>query len=178
MTLAAAAVWGFAEATVFFVVPDVLLTWVAVGAPRAALRACMAALAGALLGGWLMVACGARDPAAARALLDRVPAISPGMIERVEREIAEHGAAATIVGPLRGTPYKIYAVLAGARGEGVWRFLAVSVPARLPRFLLLTLVAAWVSQRPLRRWSLARKRALLAALWGVFYAAYFALMPN
>ena len=178
MILAVAALWGFAEATVFFLVPDVLLTWIALHDRRAALRSCLAALLGALLGGALMFAWGAREPAAARAFLDRVPAISPGMLARVEAEIADRGALALFTGPLRGTPYKIYAVAAGGRGEELWSFLAISVPARLLRFLLLTLLAAWVAARPLRGWSLRRKRALHAALWGAFYSAYFALMPN
>ena len=177
MILAAAALWGLAEATVFFLVPDVLLTWIALHDRGRAIRACFAALAGALLGGALLFTWGARDPAAARALLDRVPSISRGMIERVEAEIAERGAVATVLGPLRGTPYKIYAALSGEKGERLARFLAVSVLARLPRFLLLTLVAAGVSAL-LRRWSLRRKRLLHAALWSAFYGAYFALMPN
>ena len=188
MILAAAALWGFAEATVFFLVPDVLLTWIALGDRRTAvigrrresfraLGACLAALAGALLGGALLYTWGARDPAAARELLDRVPSISRAMIERVEGEIAERGAVATVLGPLRGTPYKVYAALSGEKGEGLARFLAVSVLARLPRFLVLTLAAAGVSAL-LRGWSLRRKRLLHAALWGAFYGAYFALMPN
>jgi membrane protein YqaA with SNARE-associated domain len=174
-----AALWGLAEGTVFFLVPDVCLTWVALRDRRAALRACAAALAGALVGGLLMYEWGARDPAAARALLDRVPAISQGMIARVETEIAARGALALFIGPLRGTPYKIYAVLSGERGEGLALFLAVSVPARLLRFVLLTLLAAWVSARPpVAAWSLRAKRTVHAAFWGAFYSAYLLLLPS
>ena len=46
-----AALWGFAESTLFFIVPDVLLTWLALSLPRRALRACYWALGGALAGG-------------------------------------------------------------------------------------------------------------------------------
>ena len=42
-----AAVWGFAEATLFFIVPDVLLSWIALHAPRKALVACLWAVVGA-----------------------------------------------------------------------------------------------------------------------------------
>jgi hypothetical protein len=49
--LVAAAVWGLAEATLFFVVPDVLLTWLAAFRPRVACKAVVACLAGALAGG-------------------------------------------------------------------------------------------------------------------------------
>jgi membrane protein YqaA with SNARE-associated domain len=182
---AVAALWGFAEATVFFLVPDVYLTAVALRDRRAALRACLAAVAGALLGGALMFLWGASDPPAARALLDRIPAISPPMLARVEREIATGGPLALFVGPLRGTPYKTYAVLSGERARAggpvasrLALFLAVSVPARLLRFVLLALLAAWVAARPLAAWSLRAKRMLHAALWGAFYTAYFLLVPN
>jgi hypothetical protein len=49
-----ALIWGFAEATVFFVVPDVLLTAIPVRDLRAASLACFLALLGALAGGTLM----------------------------------------------------------------------------------------------------------------------------
>src|SRR5437667_439728 len=49
--------WGFAEATLFFIVPDVLLGAVALFAPRAAPRLLAFTLAGALVGflarGWI-----------------------------------------------------------------------------------------------------------------------------
>src|SRR3546814_3695958 len=45
--------WGFAEATVFFVVPDVWISRRALSSWRAALRGCGFALAGALGGGVL-----------------------------------------------------------------------------------------------------------------------------
>src|SRR5437868_1692315 len=62
----AALAWGYAEATLFFLVPDVLLSWVALRDPRAAGVACFWALAGALLGGATMYAWGAADPGTAR----------------------------------------------------------------------------------------------------------------
>lgn len=175
--LLAAALWGVAEATVFFIVPDVYLTAVALRDRRAALRACAAALVGALAGGCLMYQWGAGEPAAARALVERVPAISTGMVDRVEQEIADRGTLALFIGPLRGTPYKIYAVAAGQRGTGLLLFLAVSVPARLLRFVVLTLAVAWLSGRA-PGWSLRAKRTLHAVLWTVFYAGYLVLMPS
>jgi hypothetical protein len=49
-----AALWGLAEATLFFIVPDVWLTLITVWSPRKALIACLFALLGALAGGALM----------------------------------------------------------------------------------------------------------------------------
>ena len=48
---AIASLWGFAEATVFFIVPDVLLSWLALRSPKSGLIACLFALLGALIGG-------------------------------------------------------------------------------------------------------------------------------
>lgn len=172
---AAALLWGFGEATLFFVVPDVLLTIVALTHRRAALVGCAWAVAGALVGGWLMYRWGASDSAAAMAALDAVPAVGPTMLAAVERGVAEHGLLSIFAGPITGTPYKIYAVVSGATGVPLGAFLAVSVPARGIRFLLLTLGASWVAERWLARWSPTRKRWLAAACWLAFYVVYFAL---
>ena len=94
--------WGFAEATLFFVVPDVWIGLLALFSWRAGLRAVAWAVMGALLGGALMYGVGAQLPPDRSArLLDAVPAISPGMIERVEEEMRERGPASMLLGPLR-----------------------------------------------------------------------------
>lgn len=106
----AAFVWGLAEATVFFIVPDVLLSFVALRSLRRAFTCCLLALAGALLGGVGMYWLGQQWPEAMTRLLDRIPAIAPPMLARVARELADSGALAIMLGPLSGTPYKAYAV--------------------------------------------------------------------
>src|SRR3546814_8042489 len=60
--------WGFAEATVFFVVPDVWISRRALSSWRAALRRCGFALAGALVGGVLLCFAGRHHEAALLAL--------------------------------------------------------------------------------------------------------------
>jgi hypothetical protein len=170
-----AAAWGFAEATLFFFVPDVYLSRLALADLRGALRACLWALAGALLGGAWMFAWGSRDAAAAERALGAVPAISAAAIAGVRQDIAARGAAAIFLGPLSGTPYKIYAVESAAAGLGLARFLAISIPARLLRFGLVTLLFAGAARGPLRRWSPARLAIAHAAAWTLFYAVYFAL---
>src|SRR6185295_14961605 len=79
--------WGVAEASFFFIVPDVLLTLIACRAFKPAFKATLAALAGALIGGAAMCAFGMRSPDDARAFLDYVPAINPNLIKRVARQI-------------------------------------------------------------------------------------------
>ncbi len=172
-----AALWGFAEATVFFVVPDVLLTFLALDRTRRALSACIYVTAGALVGGALMYVWAAGDPAGAAATVDAVPAVSAGMIERVGHDLERRGLAGLLVGAFTGTPYKVFAVRAPDVGIGAVPFLVSSIPARLSRFLLVSLVAGWISARIGSRWRPERKAAVLAGLWLVFYAAYLSLLP-
>lgn len=136
---AVAAVWGFAEATAFFIVPDVWLSALAMKSPRRGLKCVASATAGAVLGGAVTHAWGAKTGGgrSARALA-ALPAVSPTMVRRVESDYSAKGYKALLTGPLRGTPYKIYARTNGLLGRPLPRFLLWSVPARAPRFILVT----------------------------------------
>jgi membrane protein YqaA with SNARE-associated domain len=178
ITMLVAALWGFSEATLFFIVPDVFLTVVALRDRRAALLACGAAVAGALAGGLLLYLWGRADSSGATSALLAVPAIGRGMIQDVRNSLASTGLLALFLGPLKGTPYKIYAVASGDMRLSLPLFLLVSVPARGMRFLLVTFAASWASHGPLAAWPLGRKRVVAIAVWTVFYAVYFALKRN
>ncbi|MGH6928530.1 MAG: hypothetical protein ACREEV_09460 [Dongiaceae bacterium] len=136
------------------------------------------AIAGALLGGALMHVWGALDANGAAAVLDRLPAISPGMIAGAGDELARQGAAAVVIGGVTGVPYKIYAVLAQAAGLPLLLFLLVSIPARAIRFVLVVLVVDWLNRRLAHRLDLCRRYAVLGTAWLAFYDFYFAVMPN
>jgi len=95
------------------------------------------------------------------------------MITEVRTALREDGVTAMFMGPLYGVPYKIYAVEAAGAGIALASFLAVSILARLLRFVLLT-VAAWSISAALSRRTAPRARTgLLIAAWAAFYAAYF-----
>lgn len=173
-----AAAWGFAEATLFFIVPDVWLSAWAPRVPRRAMMACLVALAGALVGGAVMYLLGARDAAATLAVLERLPAISDAMVRDVDEAVRAHGAWAMFGGVVRGTPYKLFAVTAGAQDVGLATFLLVSVPARLLRFVIVTGAIALIARATRRRLSVRTQTLLVLAGWAVFYAFYFASMPN
>jgi hypothetical protein len=167
--------WGFAEATLFFVVPDVWIGLLALFSWRAGLRAVVWAVVGALIGGALMYGVGiqlVRDRSAW--LLDAVPAISPGMVERVEAEMREHGPSSMLLGPLRGTPYKVYARTAGLQEQPLSAVLLWTIPARGARFVLIAAVSAlygWLVRRFTSRTGWLVGSYLLA--WIVFYVSYF-----
>ncbi len=178
MWLVAAAAWGLAEATLFFIVPDVLLSWLAAFRPRFAWPAVVACLAGALAGGALMYLAAADAPGRMRALLEAVPAVSDALVSETGAGLeADYGRRMLSAG-FSGVPYKILAVESGARGVEPASFLAWSVPARLPRWLLVVLVARGVP-------SAVRDRAanpdrflwgLWAARWSIVYVVYFSVM--
>lgn len=133
-----AGLWGLAEATLFFIVPDVWLSLAGRRRLQTELRACLFALAGALLGGALVYIGGAHDKQAIT-LREKIPAIRPAMVARVAMELADHGAGAIFIGPLTGTPYKLYAAQAADAGIGLAVFILMSMPARGIRFVLVTL---------------------------------------
>jgi membrane protein YqaA with SNARE-associated domain len=169
--------WGFAEATLFFIIPDVLLGAVALFAPRAAPRLVACTIAGALVGGALTygVATDLR-PSRSKALLDGVPTVNDTAIRRVEREMRDDGARSIVYGPLRmGTPYKLYARAAAVEDETLGSFILWSIPGRLERMLPVTVLAALVGLFA-RSQIAARPRTVLAlygALWLAVYVVYF-----
>ncbi len=132
--------WGFAEATVFFIVPDVYLGFVALFHWRRGLSAAIAALLGAMLGGSVMYVLAMNDPSALRGFLIHVPLIDTALVNEVAENLRSDGLVTILTGPLRGTPYKIYAAQAGEQAFSFPSFLLMTVPARLERFLPVVLV--------------------------------------
>jgi membrane protein YqaA with SNARE-associated domain len=172
--LAIASLWGIAEATIFFIVPDVWISFVAIrrGWKAGVFAACLACI-GALIGGAIMYLWGSRDPEASRHLLDMIPAISPGMIWMTGYELEHAGLTGMISGAFTGVPFKIYAVEAGVAGAGMGAFLGMAVIARLMRFVLAVLIAVAAATILRRFYGERMVLLLLAGFWILFYAWYF-----
>ena len=170
--------WGFAEATVFFIVPDVLLTWIALQNYKLAFIACVSVLGGALLGGSILWFIGSDDPGPARALFSGLPGIDSGMIATVTSQVENDGLVALFIGPVIGAPYKLYAVEAGNLGIGLAAFLLVSIPARLMRFAFAVLFAAAISHVLQKRFPLSVLRGVHIVAWIAFYTWYFHVMSQ
>jgi membrane protein YqaA with SNARE-associated domain len=173
---AAAALWGFAEATLFFVVPDVLLTALALASLRRGLRAAGFALAGAVAGGIVVMLWARADPEGAARILLAVPGISEALVERARGLVAGGFLEGMTLGSLSGVPYKIFAVEAAGAGLGIGAFAAISVPARGLRFLAVVLLARGIARMLPRGWGLPARLGLLAGFWATFYVFYFAVM--
>lgn len=170
--------WGLAEATLFFIVPDVLLSLLALQDRRRAWIACGTTVAGALLGGALMYAWAAHDPAQMRSLLVLIPAITLDLIDQVRAQLDNWGYTSLFAGAFSGVPYKLYASEAGAAALPLAGLLAVTIPARALRFLLVVAVVNWIARRWLGGWTQTRRTALLLACWALFYGGYFSAMRS
>lgn len=171
--------WGFAEATLFFIVVDMLISYVTVyfGLRRGVETVFFATL-GAVAGGAAMYHWGGDDPGGIVASLDGVPAISGAMIEEVRREIAGDWQSALFGAAFTGVPYKIFAGLAPSAGIALPIFLAVSVPARAARFLAIWLVVGVLSRLVATRLGKRQQIGLLTVIWIVFYALYWLSTPG
>lgn len=170
--------WGLGEATFFFIVPDVLLTRFALQKGLThALRQCLWALAGALVGGLLVYAI-ARSGRAEQlaAAFTFLPGISPALITGAGASLTHDGWSALFGGALRGTPYKLYALHAGTQALSVKSFLLASLAARLLRFGLTTLAAWWIGRWLGRHLAPARLLQVHLLFWALFYVAYFGIM--
>lgn len=171
-----AAIWGFAEATVFFVVPDVAVTAAALRSTRAMVLSALLAAGGAVAGGIVMNDLAQRDYASARRLVERVPAISPAMVDHAGQQIGRHGVGAFFLGSVTGTPYKIYAIHAGHARQSMPAFVLASFVARLARFLAAGLITRGIVRAMPTAWRHRRAAIILALFWIGLYAAYWGVM--
>ena len=170
--------WGFAEATFFFVVPDVWLSALVLGTEKreAYINIAFASL-GALLGGVLIYFLAAPYFDEVRGFFDYVPAISDALITETKVNIEQAGMLyALFEGMFLGIPYKLHAFWAGVTGYGFLLFLAASMIARTFRFLVIVGLAHGVSIALTKRLKLKQLFILHGVCWVVFYVCYFAVM--
>ncbi|MCC9195114.1 hypothetical protein LOC59_15885 [Arthrobacter sp. zg-Y916] len=174
-----AGAWGFAEATFFFVVPDVWTSWVGLRRPKRAIGTTVSALGGAMAGGAVTYWWGQKVAAdTSSKALTKIPAVTDAMIGEVEQEIAVSGPASLLRGPTRGVPYKLYARAAGLQRTPLVAFLAWSVPGRMIRFLAVTAAVSGIAAVGRRRFPGLSERRISTVFWlcwGAFYAVFIPL---
>jgi membrane protein YqaA with SNARE-associated domain len=174
--LLGAAAWGAAEASFFFLVPDILLTAAVVRRGlRSALLLSVTAAIFAALTGLGMYLWGAHDIIAAQAILLGVPAVGPDLLARVHQEFEGAWPLHLLIGAVSGVPYKLYAVEAGSRHVPLWLFVPVSFAARLARFGLTVLLTALAHMLLVRLGRAEWMMAAWATAWTLVYLVYFSL---
>ncbi len=170
--LISALTWGFAEATRFWLIPDILLGWIALNRPRSIVPSLLLTTIGALIGGIWMY----RRATEERELLLKVPGISQQMLDDAHERFAVHGWLAVVRGPIDGIPYKVYAVESATAGRPLEELVEWTPPARLWRFVLTALGAGVIGTA--FRGSVRRHElfwlTLTAVFWITTYVRYFA----
>ncbi len=179
MGLAIAALWGFAEATLFFLVADIWLTRLVITEGwRQALKAAVVAAFGALLGGVCLVYWSMLDAQGVVQWVEAVPAISQAMMRDAAVALDRDGSISLIPAAFTGVPYKIFAAQVYHSEASLVVFMLATVPARLLRFVL----AIAVVQAVLRLLGARFPCPVLLRVWGifwvVFYALFLSLMPG
>jgi hypothetical protein len=174
---AIAAAWGAAEASVFFIVPDVWSGFVALLAPRAALTATGATVGGAVVGAALAFRLARAAPDRYESYLRRLPGIRVDDPEVTAAELREHGYAAFLRAPLGGQPVKLYVAAAARQGRPLSAVLLLTALNRLERLVPLGLAAAaaGVAARRVVRRRPGAVAGIYVAGWSAFYAAYWGL---
>lgn len=173
----AGVVWGFAEATLFFIVPDVLLTLVALYSFRRSAKLVAFILLGALTGGTLMFSLARNNPERVQTLVSHVPFVSSAMFTKTKAGFERDGIWTMAKALGNGIPYKVYCVQA-SHYAGWPAFIAMSALARLERFAPFWLVASLLGfafRRPIqqRPWLPA---AAHLCLWTLGYAWYWTVI--
>ncbi len=171
-----AAGWGAAEASLFFLVPDLWVMFVALFAPGRTLKVLRATVAGALVGATLLWWLAPSWPALGDAIA-ALPGIRPVDLATASGELGGQGLGAFLNGPLQGLPVKLYIHGAALLGQPLGGVLLMVALNRLER-VGLSAAVAWavgtVFRRPIER----HPRAVLAGYIGlmlVTYGAYFTL---
>jgi membrane protein YqaA with SNARE-associated domain len=171
------AVWAWAEAVMFPVVPDVVLLPLIAAAPRATPRLVLALFAGALVGSAILAAWVLADPGRVASLLASLPGMDATTLPAVETEVASRGVAAfAAFGP--GVPLKVYSTAWMVDG-GSPVVLAVAVLVnRITRIgpgLLIAAAIGWFAPAALRRYE--RLATVAYALgWIGLYLVYWRIV--
>ena len=170
--------WGFAEGLVFFIVPDVYISFATLFSPRAGLVAWFSSIAGSALAAFVIFGLTAMLGVDYLGFLPSIPGISSGLVERVAERLAEAGLPYTASFIFTGVPLKLYVAVALSLGAALGSVLLWTVFARIVR-IAPTVAAAAVTRRLFSRAIDARPQAataLLAAFWLAFYVFYFIRM--
>jgi len=164
--------WGLAEGTLFFIIPDLILSWASLAGARCGIKILGAILAGAVVGGICMYTWALWRPDSARSAVASVPFVRARMFNKVEEDYRTHGVSGIFYTLGTGIPYKVYAVLAPPVTDPI-TFGFMSIAARFERMALSWLIPSLLGLF-LRRW-IRNHRRLTAALWLGFWVATYAI---
>jgi hypothetical protein len=124
--------WGFAEATGFFIIPDVALGLLALVAPRRAAPLFVATVGGALAGTAVLYRWALRSPDTVESVLLAIPGINAPMVEAAREQVRD-GDPLSIAQFGAGTPLKVYTYAWATGPRSAPAMLAAAAVNRLTR---------------------------------------------
>lgn len=178
--------WGWAEATWFFVVPDVWLTFTVFWGRTAVWRSILAATLGAMAGAVTLYALSPDARAQLTLWWSHCPGYAAAMFPVVRHQLAD-GPSGLLRGPWIGIPYRFYLKEAIEGGMSLLSVAAWTPLARLPRLLLAPATAGlalWLLRLPARWLDMTLpEKPLLATLititWiSIYWDYWFAFVPT
>jgi hypothetical protein len=170
--------WGLAEGLLFFIVPDVYISFATLFSLRAGAMAWLFSIGGsavAIVVIYLLTTTLGLDYLS---FLDSIPGISAPLIHRVGQDLAAEGLPYTPLLVLGGVPLKLYGAQAFSLGFSLGAVLLWTVFARIvriaPTFAAVAAVRLVFGRRIDAR--AATWCTLLGIFWLTFYILYFARM--
>lgn len=172
-----AALWGIAEGFLFFIVPDVLISFLAQRRGwREAILASLVAALGAVVGVLLLWQLSIAAPKTALAMVEALPGITREMVTSLGVTLLhEPLLPSLLIASIVGVPIKIAAMLGPGLDLSLIEFLLVTPLARLPRFVAVGLGVFFLSRLGGRWLGMEKMTLLLALFWIVFYGAFWLL---
>ena len=167
--------WGISEATFFFIVPDVLLTYIAINNPKKAFQLMITTLIGAVIGGVIIMGLGYVFYEQLSEAMIHIPAISKPMVASVDVTVMNQPLIGMIKGAFMGIPYKLFALSYGNHGVSMPVFIVASLVARTLRFSL-TIIVAGIISNILRKIGVLKIKYIHSLFWVLFYGWYFFIM--
>ena len=171
-------IWGFSEATFFFIIPDVLLSYYALRNDnlKSVFLINITCITGAALGGAVIFIMSTINHSNVIDFMLTVPAIHTYMLDHVESEMSSNAFLALVTGPLFGVPYKLFASFAPLY-TNIFIFILFSIPARFTRFVIVSLLAYFLSHNIFKRLSVKIKTLIWLLVWVIVYIIYFSIHP-
>lgn len=170
-------IWGFSEATFFFIIPDILFSGLAINHVKKAAVTLIYAVFGALIGGTLLYFLPYFiDASLLKKYLISLPFLSEAMVETIDKGMAFQPYQTLFTSGFIGIPYKVYAVFSGLHQLNFFLFLGISLIMRFFRFsttLLITFIGSFLLKRYV---SLRIVYVVWLSLVILFYGSYFIIL--
>ena len=167
--------WWLFESTFFFIIPDILVTFVVLFSFIKWFKVLILTIFWALVGGSIMYLFWKYNINLTLEFLNSIPYISNEMLEYAKNTLETKWLYWMVLWPSDGISYKIYATFAWNQNFNYIEFLIYTIPARLTR-LLFSFIIIWLISNLINKYF---KRyylyflSIFLLIWTFIYWFYF-----